>query len=205
MLHRAFLNYRNGMRRSDSLLTPMRTSSSAAGNSTELTSDESSEPEFLPKVLQNSFVQFVVCVGLYVFHVFVLCRHSLTIPTNIMTAIGFKEAVSIPWESVVGTVILACMATFGGKKLRSSMSQSLSGTALLEKEKLPTTIEPERKKDLPETFILLGLAYLGSGYVGQAIDLILCACAALGAPLTLGMCRSDTSCAMCIAESSCPF
>ena len=38
--------------------------------------------------------------------------------------------------------------------------------------------------------MLLGLGYLASGYMGQAIDLILCCLAVAGVPLTLGVSRA---------------
>lgn len=56
-------------------------------------------------------------------------------------------------------------------------------------EQLPSAVDKKRKSEMPETFMFLGLAWASSGYVGQAVDLLLCALAIAGVPLTLGTSR----------------
>lgn len=112
---------------------------------------------------------------MYALHIFVLCKRKVTLPASL----GGEEW-AVPWEVVFGTVGL-CAYMAGGGKLAGSLSAE---------EKLPTKVDEEERKALTETFIFLGLAYYGSGYAGQGINFVLCLMAALGAPLTVGMCTS---------------
>lgn len=113
---------------------------------------------------------------MYAFHILFLCKRKVILPSWLG-----GEAWAIPYEVIFGTAATAFYLTFAGGKLSGSLSRE---------EVLPTEVDTEEKSKMAETFIFLGLAYYGSGYAGQGIHMILCLCAALGAPLTIGMCTS---------------
>jgi len=134
-------------------------------------------------------MQALALVSFYIFHVFVLCRRSIDIPLGFLQPVisAMPAAVTLSWEVVFGTVVLVGYLTMSGAKGRGMISQFLSGK---DETKLPTKAPESHKKEMPETLILLGLGYLASGYMGQAIDLLLCGLAIMGVPLTLGVSRA---------------
>jgi hypothetical protein len=114
---------------------------------------------------------------MYAFHIFFLCKKKVSLPSWLG-----GEAWAIPYEVIFGTAATALYLTLAGGKLSGSLARD---------EVLPTAVDAEEEKGkMAETFIFLGLAYYGSGYAGQGINTLLCLCAALGAPLTIGMCTS---------------
>jgi len=114
---------------------------------------------------------------MYAFHIFFLCKKKVSLPSWLG-----GEAWAIPYEVIFGTAATALYLTLAGGKLSGSLARD---------EVLPTEVDAEEEKGkMAETFIFLGLAYYGSGYAGQGINTLLCLCAALGAPLTIGMCTS---------------
>jgi hypothetical protein len=131
--------------------------------------------------------QMAGAVAIYCFHVFVLCKREFNLPLLLMDGKGEKMALS--WELVFGTIALAVYFKVCGKKSQQEAWALANGRGL-EKEELPSKVDPEEKKGMTDTIIFLGLAYLGSGYLGQACHFLLCLISAFDVPITLGMCTS---------------
>ena len=140
-------------------------------------------------MLRHPAAQAVLLISFYVFHVFVLCRKSVEVPLGLLQSAMPKlpATVTLSWEVIFGTVLMGGFLTMSGAKGRSMIGQFLTGKG---ETKLPTKAAESHKKEMPETLMLLGLGYLASGYMGQAIDLLLCALAIVGVPLTIGVSRA---------------
>jgi len=142
-----------------------------------------------PAFLRSPLAQALALVSFYVFHVMFLCRKTVDVPLSLLQPIMSKvpDIVALSWEVVFGSaVVLGYLAIAGGKG-RGVIAQFLSGKG---ETKLPTKAPQSHKQEMPETLMLLGLGYLASGYMGQAIDLLLCCLAVAGVPLTLGVSRA---------------
>ena len=142
-----------------------------------------------PAVLRGRMAQGLVLVSFYVFHVMFLCRKTIDVPLSVFQPVVAKlpDVVALSWEVVFGTAVVVGYLVIAGAKGRGVIGQFLSGKG---ETKLPTKAPQSHKKEMPETLMLLGLGYLASGYMGQAIDLILCCLAVVGVPLTLGVSRA---------------
>ena len=144
-----------------------------------------------PTLLRHPAVQAVAICSFYIFHVFILCRKTIDVPLGFLRPLvaTLPESVMLSWEVIFGTSVVVGYLTMAGAEGRGVISKFLTGR---NEAKLPTKLkEPEiHKKEMPETLMLLGLGYLASGYMGQAIDLLLCALAIVGVPLTLGVSRA---------------
>jgi hypothetical protein len=132
-------------------------------------------------------LQMVGAAAIYCFHVFVLCKREFNLPWSLMDGKG--EKMTLSWELVFGSIALAVYFKVCGKTSREEAWALTNGKGL-EKEELPTKVDPEEKKGMTDTIIFLGLAYLGSGYLGQAMHFLLCLISAFDVPITLGMCTS---------------
>lgn len=153
----------------------------------------------------DKICQIGICAAFYAFHVFILCSKTCAIPFSLSK--GAAETV-VTWETIFGTTILAAFLILSGRQGRASVWSALMGDSIVARDMLPTTpaaaaspsgIQPAagdraaaaaERRELPQTFLRLGLAYLASGYMGQFIEIVLCLLASLGAPLTVGMYRA---------------
>jgi hypothetical protein len=138
-----------------------------------------------PFLRLHPLLQFVSAAAMYVFHVFVLCKKEFTLP--LLDPRGQKTTIS--WELAFGTIALALYFKLSGKQTRIQSMALINGKGL-ESDSLPSKVDPGEKKGMSDTIIFLGLAYLGSGYIGQAMNFLLCLLAAFDVPITLGMCTS---------------
>jgi hypothetical protein len=159
----------------------------------------------------DKLCQIGICALFYAFHVFVLCANTCTFPFSLS-----KDATEtvVTWETIFGTAMFGTFLLLSGRQGRASVWTALFGDSIVARDTLPGTpptagvsegttgsstpsqaadvraAAAAERRELPQTFLLLGLAYLASGYMGQLIELVLCFLASLGAPLTMGMYRA---------------
>lgn len=127
-------------------------------------------------------------IAFYAFHVGVLCAHTCSIPVSWLKPGALP--IILPFEVIFGTAVLAGGVIAAGRGGGAALWGMIKNNSAVRKdEELPTTVDKKRKSEMPETFMFLGIAWASSGYVGQAIDLILCALAVAGVPLTIGTSR----------------
>ncbi|KAJ1489416.1 hypothetical protein T484DRAFT_1937376 [Baffinella frigidus] len=170
------------LRRGEGCRTPLLLSSES--------SDEERRSLFanLPPQLQNNWVQLGMLIAFYAFHVGVLCAHTCSIPVSWLKPGALP--IILPFEVIFGTAVLAGGVIAAGRGGGAALWGMIKNNSAVRKdEELPTTVDKKRKSEMPETFMFLGIAWASSGYVGQAIDLILCALAVAGVPLTIGTSR----------------
>ncbi|KAG5175528.1 hypothetical protein JKP88DRAFT_338282 [Tribonema minus] len=138
------------------------------------------------------WAQFVVALVLYLFHMFVLSKHCIPFPVQLIpNDYGLCQSVGLDtlagehlrFGVIVGALLLRREEGKTGKALGG-------GAAVMRGRSAPWSLDRSLTAKLPLLAMLLGFAYYCSGWSALAWEYVLYGLAAAGLPLTVAMHRS---------------